>query len=124
MKKFLVASKDARDFSLFCNVPISLIVLNKTTMKKLLILIALVVCTCAAQAQTAASDSTATNEPVQTEKVTGFWDVMGYVGGKLTKELGTRLNIGSDEKETVSTEVKVELGWIKFTRVENRPVKD
>ena len=93
-------------------------------MKKLLILIALVVCTCAPQAQTAASDSTATNEPVQTEKVTGFWDVMGYVGGKLTKELGTRLNIGSDEKETVSTEVKVELGWIKFTRVENRPVKD
>ena len=93
-------------------------------MKKLIIVLVLTVCAFAAQAQSAVSDSTATNEPVQTEKVTGFWDVMGYVGGKLTKELGTRLNIGSEEKETVTTAVKVELGWIKFTRVENRPVKD
>lgn len=96
-------------------------------MKKLIILFAVMVCTFSVHAQTAASDSTSkttTPEPVQQERVTGFWDVMGYVGGKLTKELGTRLNIDSEEKETVATEVKVELGWIKFTRIENRPVKE
>jgi len=61
---------------------------------------------------------------VLTERVYGFWEVMGYVGGKLTGELSTRLNIDSKEKDTVLTEVKVELGWIKFTRMEDRPVKE
>jgi hypothetical protein len=84
----------------------------------------LIICCSQMKAQSVARDSKATKTTVQTEKVRGFWEVMGYVGGKLTRELSSRLNIESKEKDTVPTEVKVELGWIKFTRIEDRPEKE
>lgn len=93
-------------------------------MKRILVLAALIICCSQLKAQSAAQDSTTKSTTVQSEKVHGFWEVMGYVGGKLTGELSTRLNIDNKEKDTVPTEVKVELGWIKFTRIEDRPVKE
>lgn len=92
-------------------------------MKKIVVAAVLFMCCAQVQAQTAAQDSVTNSSAVQTEKVYGFWEVMGYVGGKLTNELSSRLNLDTKEKETVPTEVKVELGWIKFTRIEDRPAK-
>ena len=72
-------------------------------------------------AQTAVDSTGVDPEKLPKEKVEGFWPVMGYLGGKLTKELGKRLNLESEEKKKGElTEVDVELGWIKFTRVEER----
>lgn len=55
------------------------------------------------------------------EKVEGFWSVMGYFGGKLTDELGERLNL-SDKKpaEGVPTQVDIKLGPFEISRTENR----
>ena len=93
-------------------------------MKKLFVAAVLLWCCTHVQAQTAAQDSVPATETVQKEKVYGFWQVMGYVGGKLTSELSSRLNLDTKEQETVPTEVNVELGWIKFTRIEDRPAKN
>lgn len=89
----------------------------------MLVAAVLFLCCTHVQAQSAAQDSVKNSATVQTERVYGFWEVMGYVGGKLTNELSSRLNLDTKEKETVPTEVQVELGWIKFTRVEDRPAK-
>lgn len=55
------------------------------------------------------------------EKVEGFWSVVGYFGGKLTNELGERLNL-SDKKKSdgVPTRVDIKLGSFEISRTENR----
>lgn len=55
------------------------------------------------------------------EKVEGFWSVMGYFGGKLTEELGQRLNLSDkDDSEGVPTRVDVKLGPFEISRTEKR----
>lgn len=93
-------------------------------MKKILIATGILLCCLSVQAQTTAQDSAKSESAVQKEKVYGFWEVMGYVGGKLTNELSSRMNLETKEKDTVPTEVRVEFGWIKFTRIEDRPIKN
>ena len=74
-------------------------------------------------AQQTKSDTLKTKQPVQTEKVDGLFNVLGYYGGKLASELGNRLNLESGKEEEVPTKVLVQFGWLNYTRIENRPKK-
>lgn len=67
-------------------------------------------------------------KPVQAENVSGFLEVMSYLGGKLGQELGSRLNLSEEEnkkseKVEVPTLVTVQWGPFKIERTENRPKK-
>lgn len=88
--------------------------------KRLLLIFTFVFVAFAMEAQ---SDSTAVSdpEPVKIERVDGIWSVLGYMGGKLGKQLKTRLNIDEGEKETEPTKVKIRLAGIEIERIENRP---
>lgn len=78
-----------------------------------------------AVAQSNASDPKDKGEVVQTEKVSGVWDLVGYFGGKLGGELQRRLNLGGEsEKDVVPTNVKIKVLGIELERVENRPVRN
>lgn len=57
---------------------------------------------------------------VKTEKVEGFWSVMGYFGSKLTTELGQRLNLVEPEEESEPVEVQLKIGSFELTRSEKR----
>lgn len=57
---------------------------------------------------------------VKTEKVEGFWSVMGYFGSKLTSELGQRLNLVEAEEESEPVEVQLKIGSFELTRNEKR----
>ncbi len=72
--------------------------------------------------QTNDTSTTKANAVTPTEKVEGFWSVMGYLGGKLTNELGERLNLTkSDDKDKgVPTEVQLKIGQFEFTRTDLR----
>ncbi len=60
-------------------------------------------------------------QAVPEETVEGFWSVMGYFGGKLTSELGNRLNLTKQEEDQgVPTKVKLKLGSLEFVRTDNR----
>jgi hypothetical protein len=62
-------------------------------------------------------------KPVQTEQVEGFWEVVGYFGGKLSDEVARRMNIETEKEKGVPTQVDFEFGWFSFSRVEERPKK-
>ena len=59
--------------------------------------------------------------PVKSERVDGIWRVLIYMGGKLGKQLKTRLNIDERENETEPTKVTIRLAGIEIERIENRP---
>lgn len=71
--------------------------------------------------QTTSRDSVKKAMPV--EQVEGFWSVVGYLGGKLTDELGSRLNITEKKDEGVPTKVNLKLGWIEFSRTDRRKLQ-
>lgn len=71
-----------------------------------------------ARCQTTARDTSKKALPV--EQVEGFWSVVGYLGGKLTDELGARMNITEKKDEGVPTQVNLKLGWIEFSRTDRR----
>ena len=63
---------------------------------------------------------------VQEEQVEGIGNVLGFFGKKLTKELGTRLNLESGDTvqvEMVPTKVRVKVGPFSMVRTEYRPKK-
>lgn len=69
--------------------------------------------------QTQVADSSQTTKVV-TENVDGFWSVMGYLGSKLTSELGERLNLVEREEKSELVQVKLRVGGMEFTRKEHR----
>lgn len=66
-------------------------------------------------------------KPVQREEVNGFMEVLGYLGGKLGDELGSRLNPSDAQKkesgEEVPTLIKVSWSPFKVERTKMRPKK-
>lgn len=71
--------------------------------------------------QTPSSEPKPAELLVPEETVEGFWSVMGYFGGKLTSELGNRLNLSKQyEPPGVPTKVKLKLGSLEFVRTDNR----
>ena len=72
-----------------------------------------------------AQDASAKEPVVQTERIEGLWSVVGYFGGKLTSELGERLNIKKKEEEQgVPTRVELRLGWFEVARDDVRKPKN
>ena len=93
-------------------------------MRKTILTLFILTLSFCAVAQSNASDPKDKGEVVQTEKVSGVWDLVGYFGGKLGGELQRRLNlVGESEKDVVPTNVKIKVLGIGLERVENRPVR-
>ena len=68
--------------------------------------------------------SSAQTDAQQEEEVEGVGNILGYFGKKLGKELGTRLNLESEETEQIEmvpTKVKVKFGPFTMERTEYRP---
>lgn len=93
-------------------------------MKRLLVAIFFVLSMAASAQQQAPSKEPATAVEAEAEEtVEGLWSVLGYFGGKLTSELGSRLNLTNNEDQQnqgVPTKVKLKLGSLEFVRTDNR----
>lgn len=93
-------------------------------MRKTILTLTILVLSLCAVAQ---SDTTVVKgdvQVVQTERVSGVWDLVGYFGGKLGGELQRRLNLGGEsEKEGVPTKVRIKVLGMEVERIENRPVR-
>jgi len=93
-------------------------------MRKTILTLSVTVLSLCAIAQSDTSDPKDKGVVVQTEKVSGVWDLVGYFGGKLGGELQRRLNLGGEsEKEGVPTKVKIKVLGVEVERIENRPVR-
>jgi hypothetical protein len=54
------------------------------------------------------------------ETVEGFWAVGSYLGNKLVKEVGNRMNLEESKQEKTLTKVKFKVGPFKVERIETR----
>ena len=60
----------------------------------------------------------------ETEEVNGVFEMFGYLGKKLAKEVGNRMNLEEDEEETDEKKeetykrVKIKIGPIKIERLD------
>lgn len=70
------------------------------------------------------SFSATAQETAQEKEVSGLGNVLSYFGKKLSNEMGSRLNLESDDTtkvEMVPTKVKVKIGPFVIERTEYRP---
>lgn len=57
------------------------------------------------------------------ERIEGLWPVLGYLGSKLTNELGERMNIKKkDDDQGVPTRVELRFAWFEVARQDRRKV--
>lgn len=88
--------------------------------KRLPVILTLLFIAFASVAQSSSDTVQSDEKDLPKEKVEGLLPVLGYFGSKLVNELGQRFNVESEKEKGEMTEVQVELGWIKFTRREER----
>ncbi len=93
-------------------------------MRKTILTLTILVLSLCAVAQSDTTGVKGDVQVVQTERVSGVWDLVGYFGGKLGGELQRRLNLGGEsEKEGVPTKVRIKVLGMEVERIENRPVR-
>ncbi len=102
--------------------------LGKTT--GLIFLTTFCACISFAQVSDTGSDSASravktTENQYQEEKVEGFIELVGYLGKKLSSEIGNRMNLETSSKGDAKSDaeykrVKIKLGPIKLERIEKQ----
>ncbi len=99
--------------------------------RAILVGIVLVICSFAGIGQTvpepvpakqsgAQKAETAPPNTVKEETIEGFWAVSSYLGNKLVKEVGNRMNLDESKQEKALTRVKFKVGPFKVERIETR----